>query len=150
MPYLRRWDPFNEMRRMMRSSWAPIWDEDWELPEPEDVGRRFSVDMYEEGDVVVVKADLPGVDSEDVDITVTEDSVTISAEKEEEIKEEKRNYLRRERRFGSFSRSLVLPAMVQPDKAKAEFESGTLTLRMPKVEEEKAKQVKVKVKSDTK
>ena len=148
MPYLHRWDPFHGMARAMRFNFPAVWEEDWD--ELEDSALRFSVDMYEEDNAVILEADLPGVDPEDVDVTVTEEAVTISAKKEEAVEEKKRDYLRRERRFGSFTRTLALPSAVQPDKAKAEFKSGTLTLRMPKVEEGKAKQVKVKIEGGTK
>lgn len=150
MAYLRRWDPFSEMRRMLREAWLPFWSEDWATgSEIEGVGLHFSVDMYEEGDNVVVKAELPGIDPNAVDVTVTKDTVTITAEKKAETEEKGRNYLRRERRFGTFSRTLALPAQVVPDKSRAKFENGTLILTMPKVEEEKSGQVKVEVERGT-
>lgn len=143
MRYLRRWDPFDNMTRLMRFSW-PMLEEDWE--EAEEAGLRFSVDMYEEGDNVVIKADLPGMAPEDVDVTVREESVSLQAKREEKVEEKKRDYLRRERRFGSFSRTLSLPATVVPDKAEAKFKDGTLILTMPKAKPEKGKEVKVEVK----
>ena len=138
---LVQWDPFREMRKLM-SSW-PTWPVEWE--EAAGDAMRFSLDVYEEGDSVIVKADLPGVDPDNVDINVTEDTVTIQAEKKEEIEEKKRDYLRKERRYGAFARTLALPTQVVPDKAEAQFEKGTLTLTMPKAAPEKSKQVKVKI-----
>jgi HSP20 family protein len=102
--------------------------------------------MYETDDAVVVKAAIPGVDPKDVEINVTGDTLTIRGEirKEEEVKEE--NYLRRERYYGSFCRSFLLPTRVVADDAEAVFENGVLTLTLPKAEEVKPKSIKVKAK----
>ncbi|MCD6361095.1 MAG: Hsp20/alpha crystallin family protein [Armatimonadetes bacterium] len=105
-----------------------------------------AVDMYQTDTEVVVKASLPGMKSEDVDITVTGDVITLKGEhrEEQEVKEE--NYFRREMRSGSFTRTLPIPVPVNVDKAEAEFENGVLTVHLPKTEESKAKSVKVKSK----
>ncbi len=105
------------------------------------------LDMYETNDSVVVKTALPGVKPEQVDITITGDTLTMRGEtkEEQEIKEE--NYLRRERRFGHFSRTVSLPGGLQTDRAEASFENGELTLRIPKSEQAKPKSVKVKPKT---
>ncbi len=109
----------------------------------------LAVDMYETKDAVVVKSGLPGVKPEDVDITITGDTLTIRGETKEE-KEDKgdneENYLRRERRYGSFVRSVTLPGDLQVDKAEASFDNGMLTLRIPKSEQSKPKTIKVKPK----
>ena len=104
------------------------------------------VDMYETEDSVVVTAAVPGVKPEDIDITVTGDTLTIKGETraEEEVKEE--NYIRRECRYGSFCRSLTVPVSIVADKAEAEFENGVLTLTLHKAEEVKPKPIKVKAK----
>jgi HSP20 family protein len=101
--------------------------------------------MYQTADDVVIKASLPGVKPEDVDVTITGDTVTIKGETktEEEIKRE--DYLYQERRYGAFSRSVRLPGSLQTDKAEAVFENGVLKLTIPKAEESKPKTVKVKV-----
>jgi HSP20 family protein len=95
---------------------------------------------------VVVKASLPGVKPEDVDITISGDTLTIKGETktEEEVKRE--DYLYQERRYGSFSRTIALPSSLQTDKAEATFENGVLTLTIPKIEEVKPKTIKVKPK----
>jgi HSP20 family protein len=104
--------------------------------------------MYQTADEVVIKASLPGVKPEDVDITVSGDTVTIKGETktEEEIKRE--DYLYQERRYGVFSRSVRLPGSMQMDKAEAVFENGVLKLTIPKAEEAKPKSIKVQIKGE--
>lgn len=144
---LIRWEPFREllslreaMNRLMEETFLRPW-EPWtrwtELP---------AVDMYETDDAVVVKASIPGVKPEDVEINITGDTLTIRGEvkREEKVKEE--NYLRQERYYGSFCRSLLLPTRVVADDAEAVFENGVLTLTLPKAEEVKPKTIKVKAK----
>jgi HSP20 family protein len=104
-----------------------------------------SVDVFEEGDGVVVKAELPGMSREDIDVKVTDNIVTISGEKKKEEKIEKKNFYRMERSYGSFSRSFRLPTEVQAEKASAKFKGGVLEIRIPKSEEAKKKEKKVKV-----
>ena len=100
--------------------------------------------MYQTDTEVVVKASMPGINAEDVDISVTGDILSITGEtcEEKEVKEE--NYFRREMRCGFFSRTLQVPVPVKVDKAEAVFANGILTLTMPKVEEVKPKWVSVK------
>jgi len=93
-----------------------------------------------------VKATLPGVRTEDVNISITGDILTIKREHKEEHEVKEEDYLRRECRYGTFSRSVTLPVQVKADKAGAIFENGILTLTLPKAEEIKSKQIKVKAK----
>jgi len=109
-------------------------------------GRELVLDMYETKDDVVVKAALPGVKPEDVDITITGDTLTIRGETEQENEEKEGSYLRRERRYGEFVRNITLPSGLQIDKAEASFDNGELTLKIPKSEEVKPKSIKVKPK----
>ncbi len=106
----------------------------------------LAVDMYETDDAVVVKSAIPGIKADDLDISVTGDTLIIKGETktDEEIKEE--NYLYRERRHGSFCRALNIPVPVVTDKAEAEFENGVLTLTLPKAEEVKPQAIKIKSK----
>ena len=105
-----------------------------------------AVDLYQTDDEVVVKAALPGIKADDVQISVTGDLLTLRGEfKQEEEKKDKAYHLR-EQRFGSFERSFALPTNVIADKAKAEFENGVLTLTLPKAEEVKPKMITVKAK----
>lgn len=103
------------------------------------------VDVYEEKDEVVVKADLPGLDKNDIEVNISGSELTLKGEKkkEEEIKEE--NFYRRERSYGAFLRTVELPSDVQADKVKASFKNGVLEVRVPKTEEAKTKTIKVQI-----
>src|SRR5262252_1178233 len=103
------------------------------------------VDIYETGQELVVKADLPDVKPEDLDIRVENHLLTIRGERKFEKKVDENNYLRVERSYGSFSRSFSLANTVNPEAIKAEHKNGMLTLTIPKREEAKPKQIKVNV-----
>lgn len=113
---------------------------------PELRGGELPIDMYQTKDDVVVKATLPGIKPDEVDITITGDTLTIKGEHKEEQEIKKEDYLYKERSYGTFSRSLLIPVQVKSDKAEATFEDGILTLTIPKVEEVKPRQIKVKAK----
>ena len=104
-----------------------------------------AVDVYEEKDDVVIKAEIPGLEKEDISVQVTDSTLMIKGEKkrEEEIKEQ--DYYRCERSFGSFTRAVNLPSEVKADQVKASFKNGVLEVRMPKTEEAKKKAVTVKI-----
>jgi HSP20 family protein len=104
-----------------------------------------SVDIFEDKDDIVVKSEIPGIAKDDINVNVTDNTITISGEKKKEEKVEKKDYYRLERSFGSFSRTFHLPAEVQTDKAKATFKDGVLEVTMQKTEEAKKKETKVKI-----
>jgi len=138
---LSRWE--REMDRMMERFFDrrtfPRWPERaMEIAAP-------AVDLYDEKDEIVVKAELPGMDKENIEVNLSDHHLTITGEKkkEEEVKEE--NYYRSERTYGKFLRTLELPAEVHADKVKAAFKDGILEVRLPKTEAAKAKDIKVKV-----
>jgi len=106
----------------------------------------LAVDMYESDDNVVVKTAIPGVKADDIDVSITGDTLTIKAETKEEKEVEKENYLRRERRYGSYCRSVILPGGLETDEAEADYTDGILTLTFPKAEEVKPKSIKVQAK----
>jgi HSP20 family protein len=106
----------------------------------------LDLDIYQTDDDVVVKAAIPGTKPEEVDISITGDILTIKGEHKEEQEVKEEDYLRKERHYGSFNRSIQIPVSVESDKAEAVFEDGVLTLTLPKAEEEKPKQIKVKAK----
>jgi HSP20 family protein len=143
---LTRWE--REMDRMMDDFFGrrirPWWPERW-FPRDELELASPAVDLYEEKDDIVVKAELPGMDKDNIEVNLTDHTLTIKGEKkqEEEIKE--KDYYRAERSYGSFLRSLELPKEVHGDKVKASFKNGILEVRLPKTEEAKSKEVKVKV-----
>jgi HSP20 family protein len=101
------------------------------------------IDMYDNKDEIVVKAEIPGMKKEDVHVSITEDSISIKGEmkKEEEVKED--DYYYSERSFGSFSRTLNLPSKIKSNKVDAKFENGLLEIHMPKAEESKPKEVEI-------
>ena len=149
MSNLVRWEPFRDLISL-REAMDRLFEESFVRP---SVGRlapagmgALAVDVYETDDAVVVKSAIPGIKPEDIDISITGDTLTIKGETrvEEEVNEE--NYIRRERRYGSFCRSLALPLPVVTEKAEAEFENGVLTLTLPKAEEVKPKAIEVKSK----
>jgi HSP20 family protein len=104
-----------------------------------------SLDVFEEKDEIVVKADLPGMNKDEIEVTVTENVVTIKGEKKKEEEVKEKDYYRRERSYGSFVRSVELPSEVKSDQIKANFKDGVLEVRMPKTEEAKKKSVPVKI-----
>lgn len=104
-----------------------------------------AIDVSETDAQVVVKAELPGMDPKDIDIALLGDSLTIKGEKREEKSERDENYYRMERRYGSFQRSINLPASVDSRKVTAAYKNGVLTITLDKREESKARSIKVKV-----
>jgi HSP20 family protein len=147
MVNLVRWEPFNDLVSL-RDAMDRLFAESVVRPRgrflaPFGEG-GLALDIYDAEDAIVVKTAVPGVKPEDVEVTVTGDTLTIKGESkdEEEVKEE--NYIRRERRFGSFCRSIALPTNVVADEAEATFENGILKLTFPKAEEAKPKVIAVK------
>ncbi len=140
--------PFEEIEKLFEEAWKrplslfgslmPRLKTETEVIAP-------AVDIYEEGDDLVLKAELPGLNKEDIEVKVTDDYITISGEKKKEEKVEEKNYYRYERSYGSFSRTFRLPVEIQTDKAKAKFENGVLEIRIPKTEEAKTKERKLQI-----
>lgn len=103
------------------------------------------IDLSETNDKITVKAEIPGIDSKDIDISIQENTLFLKGEKREEKEEKGKNYYRVERQYGSFSRSVVLPATVDTDKITAECKNGVLEITLQKKEEVKPKQISIKV-----
>lgn len=103
------------------------------------------LDLSETADKVTVKAEIPGMDPKEIDISIQGDTLIIKGEKKEEKEEKGKNYYRMERRYGSFSRVVDLPASVDTNKVTAECKNGVLEITMQKKEEVKPKQISVKV-----
>jgi len=104
-----------------------------------------AVDIFETNEAIVIKAELPGITSQDISVEVKDNTLTLKGEKkfEKEVKEE--NYHRVERSYGSFQRAFTLPGTIHQEKVKAKFKDGILEITLPKVEEAKPKQVKVEI-----
>ncbi len=142
--------PFEEMERMFDNyfsrGWLRPFHFDWPSF-PKAVapfeGKTPSVDVIDRDSEIVVKAELPGVDKKDLDISVTRNTVTIKGTTSHEEKEEKGNYYRCEMSRGSYSRTLTLPAEVDETKSKAKFKDGVLELTLPKVNQSKRHSVKI-------
>ena len=134
---------FEEFFRRPFSMLGPSWFPAIRMPEIGEVSAK--VDIFEEGNDVVVKAEVPGMKKEDLDVNLTDDTITVSGEKKKEEKIEKKDYYRVERSYGSFTRSFRLPKEVQSDKAKASFKDGVLEIRVPKTEEAMKKEKKVTI-----
>jgi HSP20 family protein len=149
MSNLIRWQPVREMVTL-RDAMDRLFDEaftrPWGLTDGGRLAAAPSVDMFETENDVVIKAVLPGMKAEDVDINVTGEMLTIKGETKEKNEIKEKAYHIREQRWGSFERSLVMPTTVLSDKAKAEFEDGILTITLPKAEQVKPKTITVKAK----
>jgi HSP20 family protein len=142
--------PFEEMERRFEDLFRrpfslpePSWWPRLRMPEMEEVSPK--VDIFEEGENFVVKAEIPGMKKEEIEVNLTDDMVTISGEKKKEEKVEKKDYYRLERSYGSFSRSFRLPKEIQTDKAKATFKDGILELKVPKTEAAIKKEKKIPI-----
>jgi HSP20 family protein len=147
----RPWDEFREMERwmdeMMRgplATWRrPLtW---WRVP-TEAVGWVPGVEIYEKADKFIVRAELPGMKKEEIDVSVVGDTLTISGERKAETEVKDEDYYRCELCYGKFSRSVGLPTAVNATKVDASYENGILEITLPKVEAVKPKRITVKTK----
>ena len=137
-PRGRTLDPFamlSEMEDMMDRMFGRRWPFSRSLrrfAESPGAGWSPQVDMYEEGNDLVVKAELPGVAREDIDVSLENGDLVIKGERRNEAEVREENYYRMERSFGSFYRRLPMPEGVQPDQISATFKDGVLEIRTPK------------------
>jgi HSP20 family protein len=139
-----RRDPFAELRGSMDRLFDDGFTRQWRIaPRALEYQAGFPVEVSETEDGVDVKALLPGIRPEEVDITVSDGVLTIKAEHRDEKEDKKRDFYRREIRYGAFQRSLRLPKGVDADKADASYENGVLRLQLPKSEALRPKQIKV-------
>jgi len=139
-----RWDPFRDMMSLRRSM-DRIFDEaitDSETWQP--ATWDLALDVIENEDEYLVRASLPGLNPDDLEITYINNALTIKGEVKEENEVKESRYHLRERRYGSFARSILLPSNVSAEKIDANYENGILTLKLPKAEEAKPKKISVK------
>ncbi|OAQ21152.1 Hsp20/alpha crystallin family protein [Thermosulfurimonas dismutans] len=145
MAELAIWRPLQELRREIDR----IWDEFFGRTQFPERWERFewapAVDVSETEEAVVVRADVPGLEPEDLEISLSGNFLTIKGEKKQEREEKKENFYRMERLYGSFVRSIELPAEVEADKVEATYKNGVLKIVLPKKAEAKGKTIKVKV-----
>ena len=151
MANLVRWNPVREAAELMnefdRALEYPLLRQRWGMPlrTNEIVGSwNLALDVAEKGDVFTVKASLPGISPDDLNVTLEDNVLTIQGETKEDETIEENSYHIRERRYGSFSRSVRFPVPVEGDKVEAEYENGVLTLTIPKAEAVKPKRIAVK------
>ena len=149
MSNLTRWEPMREMVSL-RDAMDRLLSDAFTRPWSSAGGQMRSIlppiDMWQDENSVFVRAALPGLKAEDVQISVAGDMLTLRGEYGQKEERSDEHYQMRENVSGSFERSLLLPALVVADKAKAEFEDGVLTITLPKSEETKPKTITVKAK----
>jgi HSP20 family protein len=146
VPNIVRWDPFaelEEMRHRMDRIFSDFRPTRLALDVTTEMG-YFPLDIAETDAAFEVKAALPGLKPDEVEIQVHGDTVTIKGESKAETEEKGKNWLRRERRYGVFARTFTLPTAIDAAKAAADFEDGVLKLTLPKSETEKPKTIQVK------
>lgn len=152
MANITRFDPFNDMITL-RQAMDRLFEDSFVSPltwrQIEGNGSlNPAVDVHQTPDEIVVTAVLPGVRPEEVDMTITGQTLTMRGEMKADETVNREQYLYRERRYGTFSRQIQLPVRVEGDRAEATFENGILTLRIPKAEEVKPRQIQIKAGGD--
>ncbi len=140
---LTRWDPFRDLVSMRRAMDRLMENS---LPDEQDMTSEWGLplDVVEDENSYIIKASLPGVKPDDLDITYNKGMLTIRGEMKDESDTTKGQYHLRERRFGTFSRTISLPASVKPEDIQADYQDGILTLKLPKAEEVKPKRIAIK------
>ncbi len=144
---LIQWKPFREVSRL-RNEMDRLWD-DYFGPgrralRPMEEDWMPAVDVSETGDKITIKAEVPGMEAKDIEISMVGDTLTIKGEKKLEREEKEENYHTVERSHGSFTRAMKLPATVDADKVEASYKNGVLTVVLPKKEEVKPKAIEIK------
>lgn len=134
---LIRWEPFQDLER--------LFAEDWPMTPVIKVGLDLAVDLYEEGENLVARIQLPGIDAKNLEVSVEDQYLKVSGSREEEKEEKKKNYYSKEIRRGSFERMVRLPKPVVTDKVSADYKDGVLVVTLPKKTESKGGKVTVKV-----
>jgi HSP20 family protein len=130
----RRFDELLERR------WNPLRSKWWPVPESGP-----PVEVYEENDEIVARVELPGLAKDDIDISLTDQTLTIRGEKKKQREVKQENYYQSELSYGSFSRAIDLPQEVQADKVRASFDKGVLEIRLPKSESAKKRSTKIEI-----
>jgi len=141
---LTRWDPFRDMLSM-RQAMDRLFDRALEPSWSESAVWNLALDVVENKDEFLVKASLPGINPDDLEITFTDNVLTIKGETKEDKDIQEEQYHLRERRQGIFSRSISLPNRVKADAIEASYDAGVLTLKLPKVEEVKPKRIAINI-----
>ncbi len=143
---LSTWSPFRDLVNMQREI-GRVFDNLFSDADGNPVVSDWAprVDIMEHEDSYVIKAEMPGVNKNDVKITLHDNVLSIRGEKKQEREEKDANYHRVERSYGTFERQFALPTGVKSDKIDASYRDGILTIMLPKAEEAKPKEIEVKV-----
>lgn len=144
---LVKYNPFRELRAMqeqMNRLLDLAWNREGE--ELQEGIWQPSVDIYEDANSVVIKAELPGIEQKDIEVKIEDNTLILRGERKHEQEVKKENYHRVERYYGTFHRSFSLPQTINQEKIKAACDKGVLTITLPKREETKPKQISVEVK----
>ena len=146
---LVRWDPFRDVSSLqdrINRMFEDFFPRSRELDEEIGVcAWQPAVDIYETGESLIIQAELPGVNKEDVSVELKDNILTLKGERKVEKKIEEQRYFRKERCFGTFNRSFNLRESVQPEKIKAKFKEGILEIEIPRAEAERPKQITVDI-----
>lgn len=135
-----RWEPFRDLEHIFEETLP-------QLPlSLSSVGWNLAVDVYEDGNNVIAKMNLPGVDSKNIDISVEDDTLQVIGSRQEEQETKEKHYYSREIRRGAFERTVRLPAKVEVGKAEAEYKDGVLRVMMPKRTERAVPTTKIQIK----
>ena len=143
-----RYNPFHDLRTIQEQMNRLI-DLAWNRESGEDIREgawQPPVDIYEDENSVIIKAELPDVDQKDIEVKIEDNTLVLRGERKQDHTIKKENYHRIERYYGSFQRSFALPLTIDREKVKASCEKGILTIVLPKKEETKPKQISVEVK----
>ncbi|MCG6536792.1 MAG: Hsp20/alpha crystallin family protein [Syntrophales bacterium LBB04] len=144
--------PFYPLQRDMNRIFDDFFT-NFSLPTYDGLSERFeacspSTDIREDEKELTIKAELPGMDEKDIEVSLTDDTLTIAGEKKDEKEEKSGGYYYAERSYGSFRRVLPLPASIDSQKADASFKKGVLTITVPKTEAAKSKVKKIAIKTE--
>ena len=145
---LVKWNPYTELERTVNGLFdqpfglRPLWDD----RNDEALVWQPSVNVYEDKDHLTIDAQLPGIDVNDIELSVKKQTLHLKGERKVESEKSNDGYHIREARYGNFSRSFSLPSTVNPEEAKASYEKGVLTITIPKQEKAKPRTIQIEAK----
>ena len=144
MALLEKWNPSRELQRL-RQEFDDLFEHGGEFNEWQSRALRPAVESYVDGDNFTVRVELPGVDPKDVDVKVASGVLTVKGSREEKHETKKRDFFRREFRYGAFDRGIILPEGMKAEDLKANYHDGVLELTTPMPKEALPKEVKVQI-----
>lgn len=145
MAMLTRWDPFRDLARVQEEMSRVLGDDRLQFRAGDSVGWTPACDIYEDGEEIVVRAELAGVEPGDVELRFENGVLTLKGERKLEKEDRRENYHRLELSYGTFTRAFSMPATIDAEKIRAESKQGVLHIHLPKKPEAKPKSIQVKV-----